>query len=269
MPLRPPCKSKLSRSTPAGNFARSSPPRRTQSPSAGTNDAAQWHPAVVPGCVHLDLLRNKLIPDPFYRDNEAKLQWIENADWEYRTTIQVTPALLAQKQRRPGVRRPRRLCRCLSQRQAHSDRRQHVPRVAGRRESRPQAGRQPCVWCSHRRSRPRPRSPRTTLGSENARTPKPRPTFARPPTSMAGTGVRASSPAASGVPRGSKRGTTARISNFHIRQLDVTSRCRASARRGRSHQPQDAGNATDLVDYGRRLAASARTHPAACNSSPA
>ena len=64
---------------------------------ASANDAAQWHPAVVPGCVHLDLLRNKLIPDPFYRDNEAKLQWIENADWEYRTTVQATPALLAQK----------------------------------------------------------------------------------------------------------------------------------------------------------------------------
>jgi beta-mannosidase len=55
---------------------------------------ADWHPAQVPGCVHTDLLRNKLIPDPFYRDNEAKLQWIENADWEYRSTITATPALL-------------------------------------------------------------------------------------------------------------------------------------------------------------------------------
>ncbi|HZM10512.1 MAG TPA: glycoside hydrolase family 2 protein [Candidatus Limnocylindrales bacterium] len=69
----------------------------TQAPAAATNDATQWRPAVVPGSVHLDLLRNKLIPDPFYRDNEAKLQWIENADWEYRTTVQAAPALLAQK----------------------------------------------------------------------------------------------------------------------------------------------------------------------------
>ena len=68
-----------------------------QAATPSPNDASQWHPAVVPGCVHLDLLRNKLIPDPFYRDNEAKLQWIENADWEYRTTVQATPALLAQK----------------------------------------------------------------------------------------------------------------------------------------------------------------------------
>jgi beta-mannosidase len=60
-------------------------------------DAPVWRPAQVPGDVHLDLLRNKLIPDPFYRDNEAKLQWIENADWEYRTTIQAPPELLSHK----------------------------------------------------------------------------------------------------------------------------------------------------------------------------
>ena len=68
-----------------------------QAPTPSANDASVWHPATVPGCVHLDLLNNKLIPDPFYRDNEAKLQWIENADWEYRTTARATPALLAQK----------------------------------------------------------------------------------------------------------------------------------------------------------------------------
>jgi beta-mannosidase len=49
----------------------------------------KWLPAQVPGDVHLDLLRNKLIPDPYYRDNEAKLQWIEDAAWSYRTTINV------------------------------------------------------------------------------------------------------------------------------------------------------------------------------------
>jgi beta-mannosidase len=58
---------------------------------------AQWLPARVPGDVQLDLLRNKLIPEPFYRDNEAKLQWIENADWEYRTTIPVGEKLLDRK----------------------------------------------------------------------------------------------------------------------------------------------------------------------------
>ena len=57
----------------------------------------QWLPAKVPGDVQLDLLRNKLIPEPFYRDNENRLQWIENADWEYRTTIPVTEKLLNRK----------------------------------------------------------------------------------------------------------------------------------------------------------------------------
>jgi len=45
----------------------------------------KWHDATVPGCVHTDLLANKLIPDPFYRDNESKVQWVENEDWEYQT----------------------------------------------------------------------------------------------------------------------------------------------------------------------------------------
>ncbi|HET9696459.1 MAG TPA: glycoside hydrolase family 2 protein [Terriglobales bacterium] len=50
----------------------------------------KWYPAQVPGVVHTDLLRNKLIPDPFFRANEASLQWIENASWEYRSTVQVS-----------------------------------------------------------------------------------------------------------------------------------------------------------------------------------
>lgn len=43
----------------------------------------EWWPARVPGCVHLDLLAQGLIPDPFYRNNENKVQWIEKEDWEY------------------------------------------------------------------------------------------------------------------------------------------------------------------------------------------
>jgi beta-mannosidase len=58
---------------------------------------AEWRPAIVPGVVHTDLLRNKAIPDPFYRDNESKLQWIENADWEYRKSFDVKADVLAHK----------------------------------------------------------------------------------------------------------------------------------------------------------------------------
>jgi beta-mannosidase len=54
----------------------------------------QWLPARVPGDVHLDLLRNHVIPDPYYRDNETKLQWIEDASWTYRTTMTVPAELL-------------------------------------------------------------------------------------------------------------------------------------------------------------------------------
>ncbi|HMD17231.1 MAG TPA: glycoside hydrolase family 2 protein [Terriglobales bacterium] len=58
-------------------------------------DVKQWHPAQVPGVVHTDLLRNKLIPDPFDRDNEFRLQWIGLTDWEYQTVFQADAATLA------------------------------------------------------------------------------------------------------------------------------------------------------------------------------
>lgn len=56
-----------------------------------------WFPATVPGDVHLDLLKSGKIPDPFYRDDEAKLQWIEKARWEYKTSIDATEATLARE----------------------------------------------------------------------------------------------------------------------------------------------------------------------------
>ena len=46
-------------------------------------------PASVPGTVHLDLLQNGKIDDPFFRLNEHKLQWIDKLDWEYRTSFDV------------------------------------------------------------------------------------------------------------------------------------------------------------------------------------
>jgi beta-mannosidase len=58
---------------------------------------APWREAVVPGCVHRDLLRHDLIPDPFWASNEAGLQWIEERDWEYRATFTVAAALLAEE----------------------------------------------------------------------------------------------------------------------------------------------------------------------------
>src|SRR5271170_91368 len=58
------------------------------------SDVKQWHPATVPGVVQTDLLHTGLIPDPFDRDNEFRLQWVGLADWEYQTTFQVDAAAL-------------------------------------------------------------------------------------------------------------------------------------------------------------------------------
>ena len=55
----------------------------------------EWHPAQVPGVVQTDLLYDGLIPDPFYQDNDARLQWIGLTDWEYRTTFDVDAVTLA------------------------------------------------------------------------------------------------------------------------------------------------------------------------------
>jgi beta-mannosidase len=55
-----------------------------------------WLPARVPGSVHLDLMASGLIPDPFVGDNEKRVQWVAETDWEYRHVFQCTPDLLAQ-----------------------------------------------------------------------------------------------------------------------------------------------------------------------------
>ena len=46
----------------------------------GTDD---WQAASVPGSVHLDLLSLGLIPDPFVGDNEKRVRWVAESDWEY------------------------------------------------------------------------------------------------------------------------------------------------------------------------------------------
>ncbi|MGD1047666.1 MAG: glycoside hydrolase family 2 protein [Candidatus Krumholzibacteriaceae bacterium] len=56
-----------------------------------------WRPATVPGCVHTDLFANGLIGDPFDGTNEKDLQWIENKDWEYRTSFDAGGNFLAHR----------------------------------------------------------------------------------------------------------------------------------------------------------------------------
>ncbi len=57
----------------------------------------EWRSATVPGCVHTDLIASKLIDDPFYRDNEKRLQWIGKTDWEYTMTFRLSPEMLGRQ----------------------------------------------------------------------------------------------------------------------------------------------------------------------------
>ncbi len=61
------------------------------------SDSTQWYPADVPGCVHTDLMNNKLIGDPFYGLNEQNLQWIGKVDWDYQSTFNVPDSVFSKK----------------------------------------------------------------------------------------------------------------------------------------------------------------------------
>ncbi len=60
--------------------------------------SSKWYPAELPGTVHTDLLKNKLIPDPFYRDNESRVQWVEEKTWEYQTVFSLTSTFLSMQE---------------------------------------------------------------------------------------------------------------------------------------------------------------------------
>jgi beta-mannosidase len=59
--------------------------------------AEDWLPANVPGNVHTDLMANGRIPDPFVADNEKRVQWVAESDWEYRTSFTCTRGLLSEE----------------------------------------------------------------------------------------------------------------------------------------------------------------------------
>ncbi len=61
------------------------------SPGAGLSG---WQEAIVPGVVHLDLMRNDLLPDPFVGMNEKQAAWVEENDWWYRREFEVGDEVL-------------------------------------------------------------------------------------------------------------------------------------------------------------------------------
>ncbi|GGI56539.1 beta-mannosidase [Winogradskyella haliclonae] len=56
-----------------------------------------WQSATVPGNIFSDLLEHQLIEDPFVGDNEKKVQWVSDTDWEYKTTFSVDEKTLEKK----------------------------------------------------------------------------------------------------------------------------------------------------------------------------
>jgi beta-mannosidase len=48
---------------------------------------SQWQEATVPGSVQSNLIRQGLLPDPYYGTNEKEVQWVENVNWDFKTTF--------------------------------------------------------------------------------------------------------------------------------------------------------------------------------------
>lgn len=46
-----------------------------------------WKRAVVPGCIHSDLLKHRLMPDPHKAANEKLIGWVDQRDWVYRKSF--------------------------------------------------------------------------------------------------------------------------------------------------------------------------------------
>ena len=59
--------------------------------------ADQWLPGQVPGGVHLDLMAAGRISDPFVGDEELRVGWVAERDWEYRREFVVEAALATEE----------------------------------------------------------------------------------------------------------------------------------------------------------------------------
>lgn len=58
-------------------------PNCSEEKSFGKLIENKWYCAEVPGTIHTDLMTEGIIDDPFYSDNELKISWINNYNWEY------------------------------------------------------------------------------------------------------------------------------------------------------------------------------------------
>ena len=53
-------------------------------------DKDDWREAEVPGSVQRDLIRYKVLPDPYYGTNENDVQWPEKENWDFKKTFILT-----------------------------------------------------------------------------------------------------------------------------------------------------------------------------------
>ncbi len=71
-----------------------------------TGDAWSMHeegssetiPAIVPGATYTDLMRAKKIPNPYYREDNGKVQWVADKNWIYKRSFHVSADMLAKPQ---------------------------------------------------------------------------------------------------------------------------------------------------------------------------
>lgn len=80
-----------------GNTHEPTPPKVMTLDSGWTffaTDTLAPMPAEVPGTVHTDLMNAGVIPDPFYDNNALGLGWVEQHDWEYRSSFELGDSAL-------------------------------------------------------------------------------------------------------------------------------------------------------------------------------
>jgi beta-mannosidase len=60
-------------------------------------NSKDWKTASVPGNVFTDLLNHKVIPDPFIKTNEEKVQWVSDSTWVYTINFNLDANILKKK----------------------------------------------------------------------------------------------------------------------------------------------------------------------------
>lgn len=58
-------------------------------------DKNLWYDATIPGSVQSDLIQFGVLPDPYWGTNEELIQWIENKDWDFKKTFNISKEQLS------------------------------------------------------------------------------------------------------------------------------------------------------------------------------